>query len=56
MVFFGTVLINFITEFLYSKYYTFQEKYIFRFTKDYVKRCEAAKAAKRQRREVQPGL
>lgn len=35
VVFVGTVLINFITEFLFSKYYTFKEKYIFEFTRNY---------------------
>lgn len=38
VVFFGTVLINFITEFLYSKYYTFKDKFIFPQTKRYVAR------------------
>lgn|SRR5574344_189275 len=35
VVFLGTILINFITEFLYSKYYTFKDKYIFPATRRY---------------------
>ena len=46
VVFFGTVLINFITEFLYSKYYTFKDKFIFPQTARYVKRWTARRDAR----------
>mgnify|MGYP001190367281 CR=1 FL=1 len=46
VVFFGTVLINFITEFIYSKYYTFKDKFIFHQTSRYVRRWSERREAR----------
>ncbi|MCI2082798.1 MAG: GtrA family protein [Bacteroidales bacterium] len=48
VVFVGTLLINFITEFLYSKFYTFRDVFIFPFTKSYVAKWETRRALKRE--------